>query len=118
MKGVEFQSKFEKKHIIIMMNISSRDDFIAYAKTCGSVKEYLEKVAREQHKSSRSTSNITTDKAVDKASMAFKAIDKDHSGFVDREEFLQFTRFVLVKNLRYKSLYSSVIYLLNKERSC
>lgn len=73
------------------MNISSRDDFIAYAKTCGSVKEYLEKVAREQHKSSRSTSNITTDKAVDKASLAFKAIDKDHSGFVDREEFLQFT---------------------------
>ena len=29
----------------------------------------------------------------DQASLAFRAIDKDNSGFVDRAEFLQFTRF-------------------------
>ena len=29
---------------------------------------------------------------MDKAAAAFRAIDTDHSGFLDREEFLKFTR--------------------------
>ena len=62
---------------------------MSYAKTCGSVKDYLEKSSRDhQHGSSRpATANV------DKASAAFKAIDKDNSGYVDREEFMQFTKY-------------------------
>ena len=66
-----------------------REDFVSYAKTCGSVKDYLEKSGRDHQKSTRP---LDSGKPLDKASLAFNAIDKDHSGFVDREEFLQFTR--------------------------
>ena len=68
-----------------------RDDFVQYAKSCVCVKDYLDKVTREQSRSgggSRQAPSVT----VDKASAAFRAIDKDNSGYVDREEFLQFTR--------------------------
>ena len=65
-----------------------RDDFVTYAKTCGSVKDYVDKIDREHH---QSTSRPVTAN-LDKASAAFKAIDKDNSGYVDREEFLQFTK--------------------------
>jgi len=66
----------------------ARDDFVTYAKTCGSVKDYVDKIDREHH---QSTSRPVTAN-LDKASAAFKAIDKDNSGYVDREEFLQFTK--------------------------
>ena len=71
-----------------------REDFVTFAKSCGSVKDYLEKAAREQSRGSGPSSRpppVITGKQ-DQASTAFRAIDKDNSGFVDREEFLQFTR--------------------------
>ena len=49
---------------------------------------HSEKAGRE---SKGSTAKADTVKG-DQASLAFRAIDKDNSGFVDRAEFLQFTR--------------------------
>ena len=62
---------------------------MSYAKTCSSVKDYLEKIGRDHQKSARP---LDSGKPLDKACLAFNAIDKDNSGYVDREEFLQFTR--------------------------
>merc|ERR1712013_88418 len=67
----------------------SRDDFIEYAKHSMALKEYLEKAEREENSPRRHS--IPESKKVDKATAAFQAIDKDKSGFVDREEFLKFT---------------------------
>ena len=70
---------------------------MTFAKSCGSVKDYLEKAAREQSRGSSHAQSVRppviTGKQ-DQASTAFRAIDKDNSGYVDREEFLQFTRCV------------------------
>ena len=73
----------------------SREEFVTFAKSCGSVKDYLEKAAREQSRVSgagATTRPLVITGKQDQASTAFRAIDKDNSGFVDREEFLQFTR--------------------------
>ena len=89
--------------------IVSRDDFVEYGKHSKAIKDYVEKVEREGSSSKQSTPKKAG--KVDKATAAFKvdmllclapcayytvlllqAIDSDHSGFVDREEFLKFTR--------------------------
>merc|ERR1712098_982112 len=67
----------------------SKDNFVEYAKHSKSVKEYLEKVEREGNSPRRHS--MPEAKKVDKATAAFQAIDRDNSGFVDREEFLKFT---------------------------
>ena len=66
-----------------------REEFVQCAKNCGSIKDYLEKVGRETKGSAVRADTVKGDQA----SLAFRAIDKDNSGFVDREEFLQFTRY-------------------------
>jgi len=88
-----FNIKLNEKELSKLEKLSnddgsiSKEEFVNYAKSCGTVKEYLEKVTREHNKASRPVTSVN----VDKASAAFKAIDKDHSGYVDRDEFLQFT---------------------------
>ena len=80
--------KIDIQHFVNFGLHYCRNDFVSYAKTCGSVKDYVDKIDREHH---QSTSRPVTAN-LDKASAAFKAIDKDNSGYVDREEFLQFTK--------------------------
>ena len=75
---------------LLNQHVDYRDDFIQYAKSCVCVKDYLDKVTRDQ--SRPVTGGRCPSVTVDKASAAFRAIDKDNSGYVDREEFLQFTR--------------------------
>ena len=73
-----------RSHVIVV----AREEFLGCAKTCNSFKDYLDKVAREGK-----TSGLRVDTVrEDQASLAFRAIDKDNSGYVDRKEFLQFTR--------------------------
>ena len=62
---------------------------MACAKNCSSIKEFLDKVGRDNKSPAVRAETVK----VDQASLAFKAIDKDNSGYVDREEFLQFTRY-------------------------
>ena len=44
---------------------------------------------------------------MDKAAAAFRAIDTDHSGFLDREEFLKFTRWYFWSYLKFIRWYWS-----------
>ena len=62
---------------------------MACAKNCSSIKEFLEKVGRDSKNPAARAETVKGDQA----SLAFRAIDKDNSGYVDREEFLQFTRY-------------------------
>ena len=74
------------------MCIFPRDEFINFAKSSGVVKEYLERSGRGSSSRPAPVQAAAQVRSMDKASAAFRAIDKDNSGFVDREEFLQFTR--------------------------
>ena len=74
------------------MCIFSREEFINFAKSSGVVKEYLERSGRGSSSRPAPVQAAAQVRSMDKASAAFRAIDKDNSGYVDREEFLQFTR--------------------------
>ena len=50
---------------------------------------------------------------MDKAAAAFRAIDTDNSGFLDREEFLKFTRFQFINWLKWRFLALKVLRELN-----
>jgi len=63
-----------------------RADFVDYAKGSRAVKALLEKEGRPATPGSNRKGV-----KMDKAAAAFRAIDTDHSGFLDREEFLKFT---------------------------
>ena len=66
-----------------------RDDFVQFAKSSKAVKTLIEKqtkVSMKEMERSRSQKNIKIDKAL----AAFKALDTDNSGYLDREEFLNF----------------------------
>ena len=66
-----------------------RDDFVQFAKSSKAVKTLIEKqtkVSLKEMERSRSQKNIKIDKAL----AAFKALDADNSGYLDREEFLNF----------------------------
>jgi len=89
--------KMEEKDLAKMKKLAdknrkiSREDFISYGKNSKGIKEYVDKAGKESHGHAR-TATVKIDKVkIDKALAAFKAIDKDNSGFVDREEFLNFT---------------------------
>ena len=60
------------------------------------MKEYLERSGRGSSSRPAPVQAAAQVRSMDKASAAFRAIDKDNSGFVDREEFLQFTRYLYV----------------------
>ena len=70
---------------------TAREDFSEYAKGSKAVKALLE---REGRPSTPGNSRKNPAVKIDKAVAAFKAIDTDNSGFLDREEFLKFTRYL------------------------
>ena len=72
-----------------MLCVYYRDDFVQFAKSSKAVKSLIEKqtkVSLKEMERSRSQKNIKIDKAL----AAFKALDADNSGYLDREEFLNF----------------------------
>ena len=101
--------KVEEKEMVKMEKMAdsnrkiSREEFVCYGKGSRAVKEWVEKAGHGHGKAGRADTV-----KIDKAMAAFKvgreskevpctessqAIDKDNSGFVDREEFLDFTRY-------------------------
>jgi len=80
--------KFDQKELAKLQKIStnnkiSRDDFIQFAKSSKAVKALVEKqtkVSMKEMERSRSQKNIKIDKAL----AAFKALDADNSGYLDR----------------------------------
>ena len=77
-----------------------RDDFVQFAKSSKAVKTLIEKqtkVSMKEMERSRSQKNIKIDKAL----AAFKALDTDNSGYLDREEFLNFASNLPVKYVNY-----------------
>ena len=75
----------------------SRDEFVQFAKSSKAIKSLIEKqtkVSLKEMERSRSQKNIKIDKAL----AAFKALDTDNSGYLDREEFLNFASNMPAKN--------------------
>ena len=78
-------------------SICSRDEFVQFAKSSKAIKSLIEKqtkVSLKEMERSRSQKNIKIDKAL----AAFKALDTDNSGYLDREEFLNFASNMPAKN--------------------
>ena len=74
-----------------------RDEFVQFAKSSKAIKSLIEKqtkVSLKEMERSRSQKNIKIDKAL----AAFKALDTDNSGYLDREEFLNFASNMPAKN--------------------
>merc|ERR1711915_464177 len=61
-------------------------DFVQFARSSGSVRRLVDKEVRSKPGSSHGTP------VKDRASTAFKAIDSDCSGYLEKDEFLNFTR--------------------------
>eukprot|EP00090_Calanus_glacialis_P002642 TRINITY_DN11975_c0_g1_i2.p1 TRINITY_DN11975_c0_g1~~TRINITY_DN11975_c0_g1_i2.p1 ORF type:complete len:170 (+),score=71.89 TRINITY_DN11975_c0_g1_i2:70-579(+) len=80
--------EFDKKELAKLDRMTNDDgfmdrgDFMDYAKKSSAVKEYTEKSAGAGRKISLPPVNVN----VDKAELAFKAIDKDNSGSIDSSE--------------------------------
>ena len=76
----------------VTCNLSThREDFSEYAKGSKAVKALLE---REGRPSTPGNARKNPAIKMDKAAAAFRAIDTDNSGFLDRQEFLKFTRYL------------------------
>merc|ERR1711988_6595 len=80
-------------------NKVKRDDFVQFAKSSKAIKALVEKETKVSSRPgtpvrSRSRKNLKIDKAL----AAFKALDSDNSGYLDREEFLNFASNLPVKN--------------------
>ena len=86
------------------------------------MKEYLERSGRGSSSRPAPVQAAGSVRSMDKASAAFRAIDKDNSGFVDREEFLQFTRSfvcdVNIGKLVYHCYHFTAIYPNISKKNC
>jgi len=64
-----------------------RDDFSHFAKHSKTVKLLIDKLERARSRPATPKTSRAKKPDIDQAKAAFKAIDKDHSGFIDAEEF-------------------------------